>query len=299
MDIRSASFLCNVLALALFGAAFAEPQADPPDTAIIMEASERIETGALINESISGPHRSDESMARNIYRSPVETLLFFGLRPEMTVVEVWPGGGWYTEVLAPVLREKGRLVAAQFPEDAESRYQSRTANAYASKLAAEPDIYDRVQVVPFSPPEHPSLGPSDSADMVLLSRNFHSFIGAGLVDDVLHAAFDVLRPGGILAVIQHRAGEDSPPAEEGQQGYVRESYVVDRVTEAGFQLEDRSEINANPNDLRDHPEGVWTLPPTLRYCGNMEDVAQREACERHYRAIGESDRMTLRFVKPQ
>jgi predicted methyltransferase len=228
----------------------------------------------------------------------VETLVFLGLKPDMTVIEVWPGGGWYTEVLAPVLREQGQLVTASFPDDAESEFQARAARAFRDKLAAEPDVYDRVRVVPFAPPSHQSLGEAESADMVLLSRHFHNLIASGQVDHLVGAAYDVLRPRGVLAVIQHRDLPDAVPEGEQRTGYVTEAYVIERVTAAGFEFDASSEVNANPRDTRQHPAGVWTLPPTLQHCRSLDDEAEREACESHYRSIGESDRMTLRFVKP-
>jgi predicted methyltransferase len=252
-----------------------------------------------IAAAAEGEHRSEANRARNQYRNPVETLTFFGLTPDMTVIEVWPGGGWYTEILAPVLRDEGQLIVASFPDDAESAFQARAARALRDKLEAEPEIYDRVQVVGFAPPGHNSLGDPESVDMVLLSRHFHNFIAAGTVSDVLEAAYQVLRPGGVLAVIQHRDLPDAVPEEELRTGYVREDHVIERVTHAGFELAGRSEVNANPRDTRDHPAGVWSLPPTLQHCRTMEDEAERADCEAHFRAIGESDRMTLRFVKPR
>jgi predicted methyltransferase len=271
---------------------------DPPHTTIFTERPAAMETGARLDEIINATHRSESSILRNEYRNPRTTLLFIGVRPDMTVVEVWPGTGWYTEILAPLLREQGRLVAAQFPADSEIEYQARTANAFAAKLEAEPSVYDRVHVVSFAPPDHATLGEPDSADMVLLSRVFHSFLAGGIVDDVLAAAHEVLRPGGILAIIQHRAANDASPYSEREDGYVSEAEVVEHVTAAGFELDARSEINANPSDPRDHPAGVWTLPPTLAHCRDM-GIEEQLACETQYRAIGESDRMTLRFILPE
>lgn len=253
-------------------------------------------TGQLIQEAATGEHRSPESRARNRYRNPVETLLFFGLKPDMTVVEVWPGGGWYSEILAPVLRDQGRLIAAGFSKDSELDYHVRIANQYEEKLAAYPEIYGAVEIVPFDPPEQSRLGDPGSADMVLLSRHFHNFIRDGIVEDVLTAAREVLRDGGTLAIIQHRANPDALPESEQRTGYVRERFVIDQVTAAGFKLEGSSEINANPLDSADHPAGVWTLPPSMRYCSQVTDD-QRAECEQKYRAIGESDRMTLKFSK--
>ncbi len=277
-------------------AAPAEAQARPVATAAPEASDQSDDIARLLADATAGDHRSDGNRARDQYRNPVETLQFFGLAPDMTVVEVWPGGGWYTEILAPVLREQGRLIAAGFPEDG-SPYQVRMARALNEKLAAEPDVYDRVEVIGFAPPDHSSMGEPGSADLVLLSRAFHNLIAGNNVDGVLAAAHEVLRPGGVLAVIQHRDLPDAAPEEDVRTGYVREDYVIERVTAAGFELADSSEINANPRDTRDHEAGVWTLPPSLRLCGQVEDEAERAACEAQYRAIGESDRMTLKFVK--
>lgn len=263
--------------------------------------------GASSSESIrqavrtaaEGEHRSRDNRVRNRYRHPAETLAFFGLERDMTLVEVWPGTGWYTEVLAPVLRQEGQLIAASFPADGEPAFRGRIRRTFEDKLADHPEVFDRVRVVDFNPPEHARLGKPGSADMVLLSRHFHNFIDAGITDAVLAASREVLRPGGILAVVQHRAPEDAVPEAEQRTGYVRESLVIEEAREAGFELEARSEINANPKDTAEHPAGVWTLPPTLRYCRNMEDPDRRSECVEKYQAIGESDRMTLRFRKPR
>lgn len=252
----------------------------------------------MIREAAEGEHRSESNRARNEHRNPVETLTFFGLEPDMTVIEIWPGGGWYTEVLAPVLRDEGRLVVADFPEETESDYLSRVSEEYRAKLEAEPAVYDQVEVIGFGKAGRFDLGPSGSADLVLLPRQFHNFIRDESVDEMLAAIHDVLKPGGVLGVVQHRAPEDAVPESEDRSGYVRESYVVEQAEAAGFRLDARSEINANPDDDADHPMGVWSLPPTLAVCSDIEEGEEKAECEAEWRAIGESDRMTLRFVKP-
>jgi len=249
--------------------------------------------------ALAGEHRAPAHQARDKYRHPIETLTFFGLRPDMAVVEVWPGSGWYTEVLAPVLRQHGTLVAANFPPDAEPAFRATIGREFEEKLAAEPAVYDTVEVIPFHPPHYTSLGEPASADMVLLSRHFHNFIRGDIVQQVLAASYDVLRPGGILAIVQHRAEPDAVPEQERRTGYVQEQYVMESVKNAGFVLDGSSEVNANPKDVKAYPAGVWTLPPSLRHCRGMEDPAQRAACEDKYLSIGESDRMTLRFIKPE
>ncbi|MHA7835444.1 MAG: class I SAM-dependent methyltransferase [Algiphilus sp.] len=300
MRYRLAPLLLSMLLLAACGSDSAPNGAEAAD-----EGAAHAGTGdsGAIQERIAaaaeGSHRSEAHIARNAQRRPAETLHFFGLRPDMTVVEVWPGGGWYTEVLAPVLREEGRLMAASYPLDGRMLFRVQMTRDYRAKLAQHPEIYRAVEHMPFLPPTHGDLGAPGTADMVLLSRHFHNFIAADITEQVLQAAYDVLRPGGILAVVQHRAAEDSVPESEQRDGYVRESFVIAQAEQAGFRLDARSEINANPKDTREHEAGVWALPPSLRACRDMEDSAERTACEDKYNAIGESDRMTLRFLKPE
>ena len=242
-----------------------------------------VETGS-IEAALAGPQRADENRARDPFRHPGETLAFFGLRPEMRVVEMGPGGGWYTEILAPVLRDHGHLVVA-VADPATSTY----TQTLVAKMEANPEIYDQVEQVVFEPPTHMSLGADGSADMVLTFRSTHNWISDGHAQAIYDAMFRVLRPGGVLGVVQHRADEGADAAETAPHGYVPEAALIELATNAGFVLEERSEINANPNDDHDHPEGVWTLPPRLRL-GDQD----RE----QWIAIGESDRMTLRFRKP-
>ncbi len=294
------------LALSLLLAGCGNDAAGPPAEEAVPEAEVAEhqepalpEVGALIQQALQGEHRSEQNKARDEYRNPLETLIFFGLQPDMTVVEFWPGGGWYTEVLAPVLHEHGQLVLASFPEEGGSEFTRRSAQALREKLDSAPEVYGNVDVVPFLLPDHASLGPDASADLVLISRHFHNLIAQGIEDEVLQAAYEVLRPGGTLAILQHRADHEAVPESEERNGYVREQYVIERAASAGFILSGRSEINANDNDTRDHPAGVWTLPPTLRYCAQMEDEDEKAECEAHYRNIGESDRMTIRFTKPE
>jgi predicted methyltransferase len=255
---------------------------------------------ALLLAAATGDHRSEANIARNEARHPVETLTFLGLTPESTVVEVWPGaGGWYTEVLAPVLRESGQLVVADYSTESESEYRAGSAQRFADKLASAPGVYDAVEVVAFEPPALASLGEADSADLVFIPRNYHNFIAGEIQDDVLAAAFEVLRPGGVLGIVQHREPEDAPPETEVRDGYVKESVVIADAEAVGFVLDARSEVNANPADTADHEAGVWTLPPTLTTCREIEDPEEKAACAEPYLAIGESDRMTLKFVKPE
>lgn len=236
-----------------------------------------------------GEHRSADNKARNQFRNPVETLLFMGIRPDMTVVELYPGGGWYTEIIAPFVREKGLYYAAAFDQDSDVAYMQRVNSMFAEKLAAEPDLYDRAVVTELAPPDKTEIAPEGSADLVLTFRNLHSFIGRGEVEDVFAAAYRALKPGGVLGLVAHRADPDTEMDPEDRSGYVTEAHAIALAEAAGFVFDTSSEINANPKDTKDYEEGVWTLPPSLRLGDQDRD---------RYMAIGESDRMTLRFVKP-
>jgi predicted methyltransferase len=255
---------------------------------------------ARIERAMLGDHRSEENRERNVYRHPVGTLTFFGLENGMTVMEIWPGAGWYTEILAPTLRHNGQFVAATWDVDVpgQPQYRYRLQESLLKKFADNPDLYDQVAVVPYSPPASPSLGEADSMDMVLTFRNTHGWIGDGLADDVFAEFARVLKPGGVLGVVQHRAREGSDPAETAEMGYVSEQAVIDLAKAAGLYLEARSEVNANPKDSKDYEAGVWSLPPGLSLCRDIEGEDEIAACQEKFRAIGESDRMALRFRKP-
>lgn len=246
--------------------------------------------GSAIDKAMAGAHRPAANRARDVYRHPRETLLFFGLHPDMAVVEIWPGGGWYTEILAPVLREKGKYYAAHFHVDEKSpRYQGPSRAAFLKSLAARPNLYDRVTVTALDAPRQVDIAPRGSADRVLTFRNVHNWTAAKTDEAMFKAFFDALKPGGVLGVVEHRAREGTSLEEMIKTGYMTEEYVIRLATKAGFSFVARSEINANPQDTKDHPRGVWTLPPTLRLGGQDREK---------YLSIGESDRMTLKFVKP-
>ncbi|HEY1772320.1 MAG TPA: methyltransferase [Gammaproteobacteria bacterium] len=242
---------------------------------------------AALNKAIAGSWRDPANVARDKYRHPRETLEFFGLTPNMTVVQLWPGNGWYTEILAPVLSEHGQLIDAAVPPKGDS--ESDNTVRYLAKLKATPSVYGKVRVVDFMPPAKMDLGAPESADMVLTFRNLHNWQGQGQLDAVFAAAFKVLKHGGVFGVAEHRAPAGKTVDETFQTGYMPVDYVIQEAEKAGFKLAGRSEINANPKDTKDYPKGVWTLPPTYRL--GDKDKAK-------YAAIGESDRMTLRFVKP-
>lgn len=260
--------------------------------AIAIPAAARAElddaTGAALDKALAGAHRSEQNKARDRFRHPKETLAFFGLAQGQTVVEVWPGSGWYTEVLAPVLKEKGRYIAASWDKDSPASYVRTGLDRYAAKLAATPEQYSQVTVTEFGP-KKPELAPPGSADLVLTFRNVHNWMADGWAEDAFKAMYAALKPGGVLGVVEHRAPDSQPQDPKAASGYVRQDHVVKLAEAAGFKLDATSEINANPKDGKDHPKGVWTLPPTL---------ALKEQDRDKYLAIGESDRMTLRFIKP-
>lgn len=207
----------------------------------------------------------------------------------MTVVEIWPGGGWYLDVIAPYLRLKGTYYAAGFDQDADSDYVKGSINRLNTKLAGRPDLYSHVVVTEMAAGKF-EIAPAGSADMVLTFRNVHNWLDDGDFPALAFAAmYRALKPGGVLGVIEHRGDADKAQDPDGKSGYVTEKYVIDLAEAAGFQLADRSEINANPKDTKDYSRGVWTLPPTLTRGDKKRDK---------YLAIGESDRMTLKFVRP-
>jgi len=244
---------------------------------------------ASLEELSVGDHRSEANIARNESRNPVETLAFFGLRPDMTVIEIQPGGGWYTEIIAPYLRDEGRFYAAHFSPDAEAAFRVRSLAAFEDKMVANPDLYSGVTIRHLLPPHETAIAPAESADLAMTFRNVHNWIMAGQEHEFFAAFHAALKPGGILGVVEHRALPDAGMDVMETSGYVTEAYVKEIAAQAGFEFVDSSEINANPNDPTVHPRGVWTLPPSYRL--GDED---REK----YAAIGESDRMTLKFVKP-
>lgn len=255
---------------------------------------------ARIERAMLGDHRSEANIARNASRHPVGTLTFLGLRDGMTVMEIWPGGGWYTEILAPAIRHHGQFIVAGYDTDVPDQpaYRYRLQMELLDKFSARPDVYDQVATVPYSPPQSASLGDAGSVDLILTFRNAHGWIGEGIADSVFAEFARVLKPGGILGVVQHRAADDADPVKSAETGYVPEAAVIALAKRAGLYLEARSEVNANPADSRDHAGGVWSLPPGLALCREMEDEAEAAACTAKYLAIGESDRMTLRFRKP-
>jgi len=246
-------------------------------------------TKILINDAITGEHRVKENKARDIHRRPDKTLSFFGIQSNMTVLEILPGRGWYTEILAPILKNKGQLTVASFGKNHSNKYLRNVHLKYIKHLDENPIVYENIRRVVFNEENH-YLGNIDtnSQDMVLTFRNTHNWIRYGGVENIYQAFHRVLKKGGILGVVQHRADNKDNVKETAKNGYVPESYLINLAEEIGFELVEKSEINANLKDNENHPKGVWTLPPTLR----LGDADMEKYIE-----IGESDRMTLRFIK--
>lgn len=240
-----------------------------------------------LSKLLSAPHRSERNVARDPFRHPAETLAFFGVRPDSVVVEILPGsGGYYMELLAPYLQAKGRYVAANRDETAVSPYKE-DHQKLLDRLKAEPALYGKVVVTKFNAGLH-DIAPPGSADFVLTFRNLHNWIERGEIEGALRAFHKALKPGGVLGVVDHRGRADQPQEAQMKSGYVREDYAVAVIEKAGFRLAGRSGVNDNPKDTKDHPAGVWTLPPTFR----LKDQDRAK-----YAAIGESDRFTLKFIR--
>jgi predicted methyltransferase len=249
--------------------------------------STRQTTSQALDRILAGEQRSEESRARDRYRHPKATLLFFGIRPEMSVLEVWPEPGWYTEVLAPLLAGKGHYYAAAIAPDPKSQYVTHRLEEYRHKLAARPD-YTHVTVVTF-PLDGADVVPPGTLDMALTFRNIHNWMARDEAAAAFATLYRALKPGGVLGVVEHRGNPAVPQDPKAKSGYVNEDYAIKLIEAQGFRLEASSQVNANPKDTRDYEQGVWTLPPTYRLGEKDRDK---------YAAIGESDRFTLKFVKP-
>jgi predicted methyltransferase len=247
-----------------------------------------VEVDSKLAEIIAGSHRTEKSRARDPYRHPGETLTFFGLKPEMTVVEIWPGGGWYTDIIAPYVMGKGRYYAAGRNRAAKDERIQKSIARYDEKLKANLDLFGEVIVTELSQTKS-DIAPAGSADMVLTFRNIHNWMKFGFERTIFQAMFKALKPGGVLGVVEHRADPNEFPDPQALSGYVHVDQVKQMASQAGFEFVASSEVNANPKDTRKHPKGVWTLPPSLRL-GDQD--------KEKYLAIGESDRMTLLFRKP-
>lgn len=243
---------------------------------------------AAIQAAMAGKHRRPGRADRDKQRHPLETLDFFGLKPNMTVLEYGPGEGWYTELLAPALAKKGKLLAtngnANGPVEERGTYYAQRFKTFVDLV---PEVYGKVEIIEVDG-KAPKLGREGQVDMVLLFRGMHGMVNAGRLDEWLREMHKALKPGGVLGIEQHRARPDAVAEESAKKGYLPEKWVIEKVKAAGFDLVKASEINANAKDTKDYPEGVWTLPPTLQLGDKDKDK---------YLAIGESDRMTLKFTK--
>ncbi|MDD5577673.1 MAG: methyltransferase [Methylobacter sp.] len=242
-----------------------------------------------LQQAIAGKHRSAEHKNRDKYRHPEQTLAFFDVRNTMSVVEVWPGEGWYTEILAPYLKNKGKLYAAHFSPDADLPYRKKSLDEFVKKLHQHPHLYGKVKLTVLQPPSLWQIAPDRSADRVLTFRNVHNWMRNDQAASVFSAMYKALKPGGILGVVEHRNSTVKPQDTQALSGYVSEDYVIALARNAGFEFLAKSEINANDKDTKNYPEGVWTLPPSLK----LKDKDREK-----YLSIGESDRMTIKFIKP-
>lgn len=246
-------------------------------------------TDAKLKTALAGAHRTEKERARDAYRHPAQTVAFFGLKDTMNVVELWPGGGWYTAVLAPVLAERGRLTVTHFdPNGPPKSYDTIEAKELLARLDGTPDVFGKVGRQLLAPKTF-DFGPDASADMVVTFRSVHNWIDDGYAANVFAGAFKVLKSGGVFGVVEHRGKPGMTLQQMKDTGYVPEDVVIQLGEKAGFRLAARSDVNANPRDTKDHPKGVWALPPSF---------ANKDVDREKYAAIGESDRMTLRFVKP-
>jgi len=257
-------------------------------TGSLAAAPERAEpVDPALQQAIASLDRTPKFIARDSARHPAEELTFFGLRPDQTVVEIWPGGGYWTEILAPYLRAHGKLYAAT-DVPGESQEGDALLASLRKKLEAAPAIYDKVGLTALGAHQD-QVAPAGSADLVMTFRNLHNWMQAGYADDAFATFYRALKPGGILGIEEHRARPDKPQDPTAANGYVREDYAIALAQKAGFEFVAESEINANPKDTTDWPKGVWTLPPTL---------ALGDADRPKYEAIGEADNFVLKFRKP-
>lgn len=273
MDIKTLALACVVMAGFTFNA-MAHEQSD--------------DTQSLKN-AVNGEFRQAKNVERDGFRHPLETLSFFDIKASDTVVELWPGGGWYAEILAPYLAHRGNYIAGNFdtnPNDEKLRngYRAKAGKKFESWLADNKAHLGNATTVTFDPPGYYHLGEDSSVDVVLTFRNLHNWAMKGYMKPVFESAYKVLKPGGTFGVVEHRAN----PGMEAKTGYMDQAQVIALAEKVGFKLVEKSEINANPKDTKNYPKGVWTLPPRLA----LDDLDREK-----YLAIGESDRMTLKFVK--
>ncbi len=248
------------------------------------------ELSTELDSVLQGSQRDARNVARDVYRHPKKTLMFFDLKTDMDVLEILPGRGWYTEILAPLMKDSGKLTVASYGEAHPTKYLRNIHIDFMKKMNADPGTYGKVKTVVFNKESYLADIPDNSLDMVVTFRNTHNWIRFGGIEDIYAAFNRVLKPGGTLGVVQHRANKGEDAKTTAEKGYVPESYLINLVEDAGFELVRKSDINANLADSKDYPKGVWSLPPTYREKDNNRDK---------YTAIGESDRMTMKFIKVQ
>ncbi|MCH2457561.1 MAG: methyltransferase domain-containing protein [Henriciella sp.] len=249
-----------------------------------------------LEDAMEGSWRNPKEIARDEYRNPVETLEFFGIEGDDTVMEIWPGGGWYTNILAPWLHANGGTFIAAVISPERSERAAQALEAYQANYSPFPDLFGDLQYTYYDSASGP-LGEPESVDAIVTFRNIHNWMGGDHTDKFFNDAFAVLKPGGVLGVVEHRLPSALNQDPSSPPGYVHQDYVTRLAEEAGFVLEEASEINANPADTADHPFGVWTLPPVSRTTDREGNTPEGFDAAK-YQEIGESDRMTLRFVKP-
>lgn len=264
---------------------------------------ETVETGPLsLSDVVAGDWRADGEKARDVWRNPSETLAFFEIEPSDTVIEIWPGGGWYTNILAPYLASgEGQMIAAVwdvnlYEGERRERIEQRIAD-FKAVYEADPDLFGTLAYTAFSAETGP-LADAGTVDAVLTFRNVHNWMSGDYSPKFFTDAFAALKPGGMLGVVEHRLPSSAEQDPRGSSGYVHEDFVKAMAASAGFEFVEGSEINANPADTADHPFGVWTLPPVSRHT-DREGNALEGFDPEIYLAIGESDRMTLKFMKPE
>lgn len=292
------------LTLAACGGSSDEAELDAaPDAATPPAETETAETGETaeitaytVETAMAGEWRTDEERTRDEFRNPAETLAFFGIEGDDTVIEIWPGGGWYTNILAPWLHANGGQFIAAVVTPERSERAAQALEAYRANYAAYPDTFGEIGYTYYDSESGP-LGEPGSADAVLTFRNIHNWMSGDHADKFFEDAYAVLKPGGVLGVVEHRLPSAMTLDPMAPSGYVHQDYVTSLAEAAGFTLEATSEINANPADTADHPFGVWTLPPVSRTSDRDGNTPEGFDAAK-YAAIGESDRMTLKFVKP-
>jgi predicted methyltransferase len=251
--------------------------------------SGRETTASALDGVLAGSQRTPADHARDQYRHPKETLLFFGIRPQTRVLEPWPESGWYTKIIAPLVRAHGQYIAGLIAPDPQSRFIQARLASYRRLLASRPDLYGRVKAVTF-PLNGADVLPPGSVDMVLSFRDLHEWMALGDARQALATIYRALAPGGVFGVVDNRGDPALPQDPRAKKGYVRQDYAIRLIEAAGFRLVAASEVNANARDTKNYPCGVWALPPDYRL-GNIDRAK--------YEAIGESDRFTLKFVKPE